>query len=127
MFAYSEITKFYFEQALALTSGHLLKQTFEAGNSSDTIKAEAGSRQLGQWLCFYCRVLSTGKIAALEYQVEGNPALIALAEWLAEQLLGLSIHDIQTIQPVYLAAALQLPEQRWDAAQIASAVLKSLV
>lgn len=79
---------------------------------------EAGSETSGSYLRFYLRIVD-GRIAATGYEVLGEPALIAAASYLSEQLTGRAAEIAAVLPGLELAQALGIPRAEHGAALLA--------
>lgn len=90
----------------------------------EALSGEAGSRVSGDFVRFLL-VVRAGRVAVARYQVLGSPALIAVASYLSERLIGLEPQPEAVPPGLALAGELGLPRSEHGAALLAEDAARS--
>lgn len=98
--------------------------TFPAG-TPDVSQGSAGERRRGREICVELKLTDDGRVEAMRYRVYGCPATIALCSVLSERVVGRTREEAAGMAGLGLAAELELPAPKRDAALLLEDALQA--
>jgi NifU-like protein involved in Fe-S cluster formation len=98
--------------------------TFPAG-TPDVSQGSAGERRRGREIRVELKLTDDGRVEAMRYRVYGCPATIALCSVLSERVVGRTREEAAGMAGLGLAAELELPAPKRDAALLLEDALQA--
>lgn len=97
---------------------------FPAG-TPDVSQGRAGERRRGREIRVELKLTGDGRVEAMRYRVYGCPATIALCSVLSERVVGRTREEAAGMAGLALAAELELPTPKRDAALLLEDALRA--
>ena len=91
----------------------------------DVSQGRAGERRRGREICVELKLTQDGRVEAMRYRVFGCPATIALCSVLSERVAGRTREEAAGMAGLRLAAELELPAPKRDAALLLEDALRA--
>jgi NifU-like protein involved in Fe-S cluster formation len=105
----------------------LFKETPRAGTfSNGTAVSGAASTPAGRGALSLHLKLEGGRIADARFQAYGCPTTIAVGAWLAGQVIGCQMADLDQIRAADIQKTLEIPPERTHCALLGEDVLKAV-
>ena len=98
--------------------------SFPAG-TPDVSQGSAGERRRGREIRVELKLSGDGRVEAMRYRVYGCPATIALCSVLSERVVGRTCEEAAGMAGLGLAAELELPAPKRDAALLLEDALQT--